>query len=440
MTPQHTERTIGLFGSVLTLIGFLIGASIYILPGQLAAIAGPGVILAYLICGGMAFFACLLAAQIGCVISRNGGSFHAISNLISPMVGFVSLWLMLAGVCVATALIAKGFANYWLVYFPSWNSTAVAIGIVLLFCIINMVGTRISVVSQSLMTLLFLAAMAVFSIAGIADMDKSNLVPFLPTGFDSVLSIMVPAYFSWIGFTILIEIGGEIKDPGKNILRSLMIGFVVVLVFYTAVCVALVGTLHWETLKNTTAPISEAAELLLPSWLANFITVSALLASATTINGILLAYSRDIYAMAKQRLFPVGLANLTENHAVPARAILTITTIVVMLILTGGTIIGYASIAVTAFLLIQIALAVVAIRIPSHMPKEYRASSFRLSLPLIWFSAGVVILSSLGFLLKALADGPEKGLMLMLILVLGWLYYNFRIRYLAHTTMQTSAE
>lgn len=53
-TPQHTERTIGLFGTVLTLVGFLIGASIYILPGQLAALAGPGVILSYLFGGVMA--------------------------------------------------------------------------------------------------------------------------------------------------------------------------------------------------------------------------------------------------------------------------------------------------------------------------------------------------------------------------------------------------
>ena len=430
-TPQHTERTIGLFGTVLTLVGFLIGASIYILPGQLAALAGPGVILAYLFGGVMAFFACLLAAQIGVVISRSGGSFYAISNLISPMAGFVSLWLLLIAICVATALVASGFANYWLVYFPAWDPTAIAVGIVLLFCIINVLGTRISVMSQSLMTLLFLTAMAVFSVAGITTMDRSNLVPFLPAGFGSVLSAMIPAYFSWTGFTVLIEIGGEIKDPGTNIFRALMIGFVIVLVFYVGVCLALVGTMPWYTLGDFNAPVSAAAERLLPSWLANFITLSALLASATSVNGIVLAYSRDIYAMARQRLFPEALAKLTDSHAVPARAIVTFTALAVMFILMGGTITDYAIITVIAFMIIQIALAVAVLRIPMLMPTEYETSSFKLSVPMIRLSAGVVILSSLGFLFRALADDPQKGLIVLLVLSSGWVWYHFRLRYLA---------
>jgi APA family basic amino acid/polyamine antiporter len=262
-------------------------------------------------------------------------------------------------------------------------------------------------------------------------MDRSNLVPFLPAGFGSVLSAMIPAYFSWTGFTVLIEIGGEIKDPGRNIFRALMIGFVIVLVFYIGVCLALVGTIPWYTLGNFNAPVSEAAELLLPSWLANFITLSALLASATSVNGIVLAYSRDIYAMARQRLFPEALAKLTDRHAVPARAIVTFTAVAVMFILMGGTITDYAIITVIAFMIIQIALAVAAIRIPVLMPAEYEASSFKLSVPMIRLSAGVVIVSSLGFLLKALADDPQKGLMVLLVLSSGWVWYHFRLRYLA---------
>jgi basic amino acid/polyamine antiporter, APA family len=430
---QHTERSIGLWGAVMTFVGLIIGASIYILPGQLAATAGPSVILAYLLGGVMAFFTCILAAQIGSVITRSGGGFHAITTLISPMVGFVCMWLVLVAVVLVSALVALGFADYLRVYFPQLNQLPVALSLVGLFCIINIVGTRASIISQSAMTVVFLLAMAVFIAAALLEVELTNLIPFMPAGLDGMMMAVVPAYIAWTGVTVLIEIGGEIKDPAKNVPRALMIGFIIVVVFYISVCIALVGVVPWDTLGQYDAPVVAVAERVLPGWVVNFITLSALLASATSLNSLMLAYPRDVYAMSRQGLFPALLGKLSGVHAVPANAVIVVSIFIAMAIMMGGAITDYASMAVMAILLVQVVLAVAVTRIPRVMPEQYSVSSFRLSGTTIRVSAVVVTLSSLGLVIGAAIDDPAKGLFLVGLTVVGSAYYALRVRYLARS-------
>ena len=436
---QHTERSIGLWGAVMTLVGLVIGASIFILPGQLAGIAGPSVIVAYLVGGLMAFFTCLIAAQIGCIISRSGGSFHAITDIISPTVGFLVMWATILAVVLACALVSLGFADYLQVYFPGVAKLPAALGLVVIFCVINIAGARASVFSQTAMTAIFLVVTAVFIVAGLHSMNTDNLVPLLPLGLPGLTAIIVPAYFSWTGVTMLMEIGGEIKNPTKNIPLSVFIAFAIILVFYIGVCVALVGTIPWEDLGQHSAPVAAAAELLLPGWMVSAITLSAVLAAATSLISLLLADPRDLYAMSKQGLLPAFLGQLRGPHAVPANAVLVMALITVAALFTGGKIIDFASIAVIAFMLLQIILAVALVRLPMKMPEEYQNASFRLPIPLIWFCAAFVALSSLAFLIKSVMDDPGKSLFFVVFMLVGWIYYLLRLRYLNNTATAEEA-
>ena len=86
--PLHLERSIPLSGAIFTLIGYIIGGSIFILPGELAAQAGPGVFLAYLLASGIALFVCVIAAQIGNAFPVSGANYVAVSTVLSPFWGF----------------------------------------------------------------------------------------------------------------------------------------------------------------------------------------------------------------------------------------------------------------------------------------------------------------------------------------------------------------
>ena len=148
---QHLERTIGLAGTVSTLIGYVIGASIFILPGELAASSGPAIALSYLLAAVPAVFCCFVSAQIGSVFPVSGANYVAVSRVISPFAGFLMVWVLMAALIVGVPLVAYGFADYLAFFLPALNRTLVAAAAVVFFVCINIRGTRVSVWSQSAM-------------------------------------------------------------------------------------------------------------------------------------------------------------------------------------------------------------------------------------------------------------------------------------------------
>ena len=121
MADARLERKVGLGGAVFLLVGLIIGASIFILPGQLAAAAGPGVVFAYLIAGGLAIVNCLIAAQVGTILPVSAGDYVFTSIVLHPLVGFLGVWAGMIGIAVGVPVLAFGFADYLRFFLPEWD-------------------------------------------------------------------------------------------------------------------------------------------------------------------------------------------------------------------------------------------------------------------------------------------------------------------------------
>ena len=189
------KRTIGLSGAIFTVVGYIIGASIWILPGELAVTAGPGVVVAYTLAAIPSLFVCFVCAQIGCAYPVSGAAYVAVSRLISPLWGFIFVWSIVVAVVVAIALVAYGIADFLAFFWPEAPRLGVALGSVVLFTGVNLLGARLSVGAQSFLVVLFIVAMLVFGVGGIANADWSLLTPLLPNGFSPVLVATVAAFF-----------------------------------------------------------------------------------------------------------------------------------------------------------------------------------------------------------------------------------------------------
>jgi len=107
------QRKIGLAGAIFLLLGNVIGASIFILPGSLAAIAGPAVFVAYLIALIPAFFNTLVAAQVGGILPVSAADYVFTSTVLHPLLGFLKVWAALVGALVGGPILAYGFADYF---------------------------------------------------------------------------------------------------------------------------------------------------------------------------------------------------------------------------------------------------------------------------------------------------------------------------------------
>lgn len=429
-SDKPMQRNIGAVGAAVTLVGFVVGISIFVLPGTLAASTGPAVMISYAIAAMMAVFSCVVAAQVGSVLPVSGASFVVVSRTVSPFIGFAMVWLIIGGATVAVALLASGFADYLILLWPGVDRQIAALLLVFGLGGLNLLGIRDTVIVQGVMVVFFLGALMIFSGAALYNIDTGLLIPFAPNGFTPVLVAAIPAFFSFAGFMVIIEIGGEIRNPARNIPLALAISFTTVLIIYSLVSLSIVGVIPWTDLSDSGAPVGEAAAIVLPAWLAKAITLTAIAAAASSVNVMLLGYSRDILALAQTQALPSFMARISAKHGEPVNGVLLMTMLSAIAVMTGGDIEAYATVVVFGLLLAQIAIGLATRRLPEQLPALFQNSAFKLRPgALSFFSYGLIVLSII-FLLVVILDSPKIALIVIAYLSLGIVYYFARRHWL----------
>jgi len=423
---RHLDRSIGLWGTVFTLIGYVIGASIFILPGELAATSGPAVVLSYWLAAVPAVFCCVVSAQVGSVFPVSGANYVAVSRVVSPLCGFLMVWVLLAALAVGVPLVAYGLADYLAYFVTGLDRTTVAMVAVAGFCGVNILGARMSVWAQSVMVVGFMAALLVFGLGGLPHVRPELFVPLFPRGVLPILGAAIPAYFSYIGFLVIVELSEEIREPARTIPRALAISLGCVLFSYSLVGVVLPGVVPWTELGATDAPVAMAAATFLPPALAGVVSLGALLAAATTLNGIILGQSRDVFALARDRILPDIFGRLNGRFHSPDVAIVTLGVLALGGVAIGATIAEYATVAVLGFMAFQIFAGIGVYLLPRRGLARFEQAAFRLgprTLP--FFSVGLVLMSGLFIALTALQSARTVGVFAGYV-VAGIVYYRGR--------------
>jgi APA family basic amino acid/polyamine antiporter len=426
MNQPSLHRTVDLKSAVFILIGFVVGATIFVLPGTLAADAGPAVFLAYLFAGIPAIFTCFVMAQVGGAFPTSGASYTMINKVLSPYWGFVYLWLMVSLAAVVIPLVALGFSDYLQHFLPGLNTTLTSVLVIVFFITLNCLGMDLAVKVQAALVLCFLTALTVFGVSGVTQGDVELVQPLFPNGFSPVVLAAITAYFSYAGVFVIAEIAGEVKNPGKTIPRAILISFVVILFVYALVPIALVMTLPWMDYAETNMAVVTAAQVLLPSWVVNFIGIGALLAAATSINGILMGISRDFLKGAEVNLFPQYFARINSRNGTPVRAVLVVGVVSLSGVAVGGSIGEYAQVAVLGLMVTQIITGVAVLKLPKVLPLVYEAAHFKLPKRQLHFYSWGFILFSIAFFLYLGLDSPKAIVAVLVSLMIGSIFYKKR--------------
>jgi APA family basic amino acid/polyamine antiporter len=245
----------------------------------------------------------------------------------------------------------------------------------------------------------------------------------------------------WSGLLALADIGGEVKNPRRNLPLALIIAFLIILVLYTIQPLALVATMSWQEVAKIGNPaIMIDASRLMPGWGLYIVFIAALGAIVTTINALTWSASRDLVAWARDGMFPRAVTHMSRFKT-PDVSILIITIIQVLGVMIAATIDKYALASVLASSLITIILAWCVLRIPKKMPELYKKALFKFNPFWRWFTyigafvtSGIVLLS--GILLDMMDEkgDPTRFPWVVLIffgsLVLGMIWYLIRRAYL----------
>lgn len=429
-TPELKGR-ITLAEAVFALVGYIIGGSIFILPGALAGQAGPGVFVAYLLAAVVALFICVASAQIGSAFPMSGGTYVAVSCVISPFWGFMVVWMGVLVIFTSPSALAYGLVDYLTLWIPALAEHRFmgAVLSIVVFTGVNLLGIRTAVWVQIVMVVVFMAVLLLVGIGGLVRSNPSNFTPLFPLGVLAVLQTAIPAFYSYSGFSAIVTFGGEIVNPRRNIPMVLVISLPLITAVYTLVTLAMPGVVPWRELAKGGATMSHVAALIFPPWIGILVGLAAVCAIATSINGLLLSKSRDVYALAIDKVFPEGLSRVGP-FGEPRGALLAMCGVAMAGVSLQRSFVEYASMAVLCVMVIHLLQGVVILLLPARMPGHFETAQYRLgrSARLFW-GIGLIVFASI-FIVAGLAGGAAGALAYLISCSIGALWYEIRRRHL----------
>jgi APA family basic amino acid/polyamine antiporter len=424
---KELQGRIGLSGAVFTLVGYIVGGSIFILPASLAGTVGPAAFISYLLAAALTLFVCCTAAQIGSAFPASGGTYVAVSCLIGPFWGFMVVWMGVLIIFTSTPALAYGLVDYLVEFFPGIAAYRVlaAVGAIIVFTGVNLLGIRTAMRAQAIMVVGSMAVLLLLGIGGLLHAKAANFSPLLPLGVKPVLWGAIPAYYSYSGFGAIVAFSGEIERPRRNVPLTLSISFPIILVTYTLVSIAVPGVIPWREL-NAAATVSRAAAQFLPQSLVVTVAVGAVLAIATSINGLLLSKSRDLFALAIDQVLPESLAGVGPRYGEPRAALLAMSAVAVAGALIGRSFTEYVSMSVLCVMVVEILSGLAIVVLPMRMPASFAAAAYKLGrMARLFWGVGLMV-CSLGFIVAGLMGDLTGALIYFVAFVAGALAYAVR--------------
>ena len=269
------KKVLGL-GDVMGIgVGQIIGAGVMALTGIAIGMTGSGVTLAFIISSIFTLFMVVPIAVMGSAIPTTGGLYRYTSRLLSPKIGF--FWLLLFILAQLTlAMYAISFADYVQGLVPSAPLKLVAFVLLTVFFIANLVGVQFAALVEKLMVIVLLAALIVFVAWGVPAIDYTvfNSTDMFPSGFVGFFMAVGLLSFATGGAQVVAELGGEMKNPGRDIPLTIVVTTLGVGLLYAFIATIAVGVLPIADVANK--PLTDVARTILPNSLLYFLWLAVL--------------------------------------------------------------------------------------------------------------------------------------------------------------------
>jgi amino acid transporter len=342
-------RAIRRWDLVALAINAIIGAGIFGLPSQVFARTGSYSLLAFLACAVVVTFIVLCFAEVSSRFTGTGGPYLYAREAFGPLIGFEVGWMTWVARVAAFAANTNLLLAYLAVFAPPvetafWRVVAIVL-IVGLLTFVNVRGVRHATVASNVLTVAKLVPLALFVAVGLFFVVPARLVaPAAVAPGDFSLSVLLLVY-AFSGFELAAIPGGEVRDPGRDLPRALVVSIGIVTVVYVFIQIVAIGTL--PGLGTSTRPLADAAGQFLGPLGAAVISGGAVVSILGNLNAGLLVAPRLPFAMAERGELPSGVAAVHRRFRTPHVAILA--TAGIMLALTlSGTFVYAATISVLA--------------------------------------------------------------------------------------------
>ncbi len=369
-TPGHQLRkSLGPWSLTALGIGAIIGTGIFVLTGTAAAGevlefhsllkapllevvlhgskavgtagrpgAGPGIALSFLLVAIACALAGLCYAELASMIPIAGSAYTYSYATLGEIIAWIIGWDLILEYAVSNMAVAVGFSAYInsllegfglhlpaSISQPVFNDSLERTGsyfnvpgflIVMILTVILVIGIRESAGANNLMVGVKITAILIFIIAASRFIHVSNWKPFMPNGWQGVLTGGAIVFFTYIGFDSVSTAAEECKNPQKDVPFGIIASLVICATLYITVALVLTGVQHWQTLRNA-APVANALVALgLPN-VMKWVTIGALTGMISSMLVFQLGQARVWFAMSRDGLLPEVFSRVHTRFLTP---------------------------------------------------------------------------------------------------------------------------
>ncbi len=310
MSGAYKRRRIGLMSAAALVVANMIGVGVFTTSGfALASLGSPELVLLAWAAGGLlAMCGALSYGALARCIPESGGEYTFLSKIVHPLAGFLAGWVsLLAGFTAPIAAAALGLQAYLAGFFgPTITTEWIGTGAILAAGLMHGLRLREGVVVQNLAVGLKLLLIGGFVLLGARLTGDPDLVAAEFTGIEWTAFglTLVWISFAYSGWNAAVYIASEVRDPRRNLPRSLCLATALVTVVYLALNAVFLYSAPAEELAGKADVGAIAAEALGGPHLRQGVSLLISLALFTSISSMMMAGPRVYARMAEDNLFP----------------------------------------------------------------------------------------------------------------------------------------
>jgi len=329
---RQLRRALRVRHLVMLAVGGTIASGFLLFAGSAIGLAGPAVIISYIIAGiiTVAVMACL--AEL-CVVKPVSASFATYArDTMGPLAGFMTGWnYWLAWVMgAATESVAAGtYFHSFYSFAPVWLVAAIIIAIEMA---INLVGVLFMGEYEFILSTIKIIALAAFILIGICAIlgigfhshGVTQLTAnhgFFPNGSGAVFTALLTVFFAYAGIELVGVTAEESVNPARDVPRALFYTVGIVVVLFVIGIFILMAISPWASASTSSSPFVDAIKSLNMPVIATIFNWIVISASVSSVDGALYTASRMLFAQAREGNFPKALAATHPRRKVPTLAI-----------------------------------------------------------------------------------------------------------------------
>jgi len=415
-----------LFGLSVT-IGNTIGSGILRTPGLVAQLLpSPWLFIGVWIIG--ALYAALGAnalAELATMMPESGGYTIYLRRSMGPYAGFVIGWSDWLSTCSSAALAAMVIGEYATILFAISKglTSMIASVVIVVFALIQWRGIKTGSMTQNLTAIAKTAAFVILVIACFVmghGLEGTGSAARVPSGFPFLVAFvlaMQAVIFTYDGYNGIVYFSGELRNPDRDIPRSMFGGVVSVGVIYLLVNIGFLYVLPIDKMAGQPLVAATAANEIFGPKGDAVIRVLTIVSLLSAVNAYQLMTSRVLHRLSVFGFLPG--ASYVNRGGTPAVALFLSAVVVIALVITGTL---ELVLAVTAFFFVaQYALIFASVFIlrkrEPNAPRPYKAKGHP-------WTTGLVLLASIGFLIGAAVTDTRNSVYSLVLLALSWPLYR----------------